>query len=74
MYRAGRCKGVRRRCRAFEGISMIYDSMRQERKVENTLLLRPHHAIKSIYRNTKHHKSLIYKGPRAASCMITVLI
>lgn len=28
-YRAGRCKGVRRRSGAFERHMMIYDSMRQ---------------------------------------------
>lgn len=70
-YRARVCKGVRSDSGAFEGISMIYDSMRQARK---TIVSRPHHAIKSIYRNTKLHKSLIYQGSKTALCMINVLI
>lgn len=50
-YRARGWKGVRRRCRAFEGISMIYDDIRQAQKRENPLLLRPHHYTKYLFHN-----------------------
>lgn len=50
-YRACACKGVRSDSGAFEGISMIYDSMRQERKARNTIVLRPHHYTKYLFHN-----------------------
>lgn len=51
MYRARVWKGVRSDSGAFEGISMAYDSIRQERKARNTIVSQPHHYTKYLFHN-----------------------
>ena len=59
-YRARACKGVRRRSGAFEGISMIYDSMRQERKARKSLTFATTSHYKKVYIVTRNFINPLY--------------